>query len=574
MRTGQASSGTPLQHAVAGTPASEQLPSGGERVVTVQDIGQARGQGAEPGTGTPAAAEAPESPGHTQAASARSTDPSRQNVSRRRPDPPPMSIVAPPGYVFVRGANGTAALLRENDPRAEEATSENRRDRTAQLPTPGTRERRAYNALERERQQIHEAARAAHTLLDQIELGGYDQAARTEVLRQYGFGQASFRADQLLNLAIRGEAHVRQRIAEMEASIQRATAVTTGTANLQREPDDPINTAYNQWIRARARHVHGMQYVPSRASISEATDAYRTAVQSFYGPTHQAAAMFVSDDTSGGYLAPPEFINELIRLLQEQNPVRGLCRRYRIGASSLEVPRQTAHATAMWVGERQDGESQDLDPFGMREIFTHEQYAEVHVSQKNLQDTRFDLEAYIKEDMMEQLMRAESYAFTNGDGHLKPMGAVNMAGVKEITTEAAGKIQADDLLNIYFDLLSAYAANATWVLKRTSVKAVAKLKNNEGDYYWHPGVSGDPRGATILNAPYREADGMPDIVQNAFPIMWGDWRSGYCCVDRTDVGFLDDPITSKKARVLEISATKRVGGDGWNPAALVKLKIK
>lgn len=71
--------------------------------------------------------------------------------------------------------------------------------------------------------------------------------------------------------------------------------------------------------------------------------------------------------------------------------------------------------------------------------------------------------------------------------------------------------------------------------------------------------------------PVVEAEGMPDIGANAYPIAFGDFARGYLIVDRVGIRTLRDPYSAKPYVLFYM--TKRVGGGVQNYEAIKLLKI-
>lgn len=61
----------------------------------------------------------------------------------------------------------------------------------------------------------------------------------------------------------------------------------------------------------------------------------------------------VSDDTAGGYLAPDQFVAELLRTLPQFSPVRSVARVANTSAGAVQLPKRLTGMTAKWVGEIQ-----------------------------------------------------------------------------------------------------------------------------------------------------------------------------------------------------------------------------
>ena len=134
------------------------------------------------------------------------------------------------------------------------------------------------------------------------------------------------------------------------------------------------------------------------------------------------------------------------------------------------------------------------------------------MSDEVLNDSVFDLEAYISKEFGRRIGAKEEEAFFTGDGKGKPTGIFNATGGASdgVTTAAAG-ITFDDVMDLFYAVKSPYRKKAVWVLNDTTVKALRKLKDNNGNYIWQPSVqAGQPD--MILNRPYHTSAYVPEVA--------------------------------------------------------------
>ena len=92
----------------------------------------------------------------------------------------------------------------------------------------------------------------------------------------------------------------------------------------------------------------------------------------------------------------------------------------------------------------------------------------------------------------------------------------------------ASNIKADGLIDIYQVLKPAYGGNAYWLMNRTTLGAIRKLKDSTTGQYLvaTAGINNTPV-STILGRPILDSPDMPDIAGNAFPVVFGDFSNGY-----------------------------------------------
>lgn len=286
----------------------------------------------------------------------------------------------------------------------------------------------------------------------------------------------------------------------------------------------------------------------------------------------QAKALSLASD-SGGALAPKDFVAEVIKGQVEFSPVRALARVRPISSTSTDIPKRTGVSAASWVAETGNRADAPGLAYGTVNVPAHELSCLVLLSKQLLEDSVFDLEAELRTEFAEQFGVAEGAAFVAGDGAGKPMGLLTATGVASVDSAAVGEVDADTLIELCYTLPEPYARNASWLMKRSTLGAIRKLKDTSGQYLWQPAVAaGQP--STLLGYPVFEAKDMPAVAAGAYPIVFGDIRQAYLIVDRVQL---------EVQRLVELYAgtgqvgflgRKRVGGMVVLPEAIVKYHVK
>ena len=284
-------------------------------------------------------------------------------------------------------------------------------------------------------------------------------------------------------------------------------------------------------------------------------------------------AMIVGDDEAGGYLAPEEYVNEIIKDTTEFSPVRSVARIRTTSRKAVNIPKKTGSIAAAWVEETGTRTDSGNPTYGMERLQSYEMHALIKVSRQELEDAAFNVEGFIREELAEQFGVAEGTAFVTGTGVGQPQGLLTNASVTSVNSGSATAITADGLIDLYFEPKEIYASNGVFLMARSTLKAIRKLKDANNQYLWVPGFKADARPATILDRPYVVCPDMPAIAGDAYPVIFGDFRRGYYILDRIVVEIMTDPYSSKSTGMIEISARKRVGGQVVAPFAIKKLKI-
>lgn len=106
----------------------------------------------------------------------------------------------------------------------------------------------------------------------------------------------------------------------------------------------------------------------------------------------------------------------------------------------------------------------------------------------------------------------------------------------------------------------------------TTLAAIRKLKDGQGNYLWQPShQAGQPE--TILGRPVAEAVDMPEVEADALPVLFGDFATAFRIVDRVGLSILVNPYIRATEGITRIHATRRVGAGVVQPKALRKLKM-
>lgn len=282
----------------------------------------------------------------------------------------------------------------------------------------------------------------------------------------------------------------------------------------------------------------------------------------------------ISDDTTGGYLAPPEFVQEIIQAVVLVSNARSIVTVRQTANKSVRIPKRTGVFAAQRVTEQGTRSETTGLTFGLEEITAPEMYAIVDISNEDLEDSAFDLEQYIRDNAAEQFAVKEGQEFVTGTGNGQLEGILSNATLTGTNFDKSGNaatISADGVLSISYNLKTAYAKNAAYILNRSVIGSVRKLKDSYGQYLWMPGLAqGVPN--MINSSTYYEMPDMPNEGANAFPIAFGDWKRGYVMVDRIAMSFLRDPYTQGASGNVRMWFRRRVGGQVVLADALRLLK--
>ncbi len=332
----------------------------------------------------------------------------------------------------------------------------------------------------------------------------------------------------------------------------------------------------------------------SRAAARPALDGIRneTEVKGFvdgylrHGRTSEIKSIQGTVPTDGGYAVPREIDALIAGQIKEISPIRSLSQVVQVGTSGYRKLVTTGGTASGWVSETA-GRPETASP-RFEEIAppSGELYANPAASQAMLDDAAFDLEGWLASEIAMEFAHAEGAAFVNGTGVNQPLGflaspvstdpdATRAFGTLQYaaTGDAAGFGTMMELLliDLIHTMKAGHRQGATWVMNSATLSEVRKLKTSDGALLWQPGlIEGQPD--RLLGYPVVEAEDMPDVAANAFPIAFGNFKAGYLIAERSATTILRDPFTNKP--FVHFYATKRVGGQVLDSAAIKLLKIE
>jgi HK97 family phage major capsid protein len=203
-------------------------------------------------------------------------------------------------------------------------------------------------------------------------------------------------------------------------------------------------------------------------------------------------------DTDGGYMkTPQQFVNELIKAVDDLTFVRGLARVFPLAsADSMGAPELTGRADdADWTGEITAVTEDAGIAFGKRELTPKQLTKLVKVSRKLLRTGAMSAEAIVRDELAYKFGLTQEKGFLTGNGSGQPLGvftasAQGISTGRDMSTDnSSTAITADNLRNNLYNLRMQYQRNASWIFHRDAIKMISKLKDGNGQYLWTPGIT-------------------------------------------------------------------------------------
>ena len=351
---------------------------------------------------------------------------------------------------------------------------------------------------------------------------------------------------------------------ELTASITRAQR----RANMEMEMNKPVNAP----ITAKPMVMTEPEESTGRSSKGYKKNFWNAMRRKQMTP-EMVNALQIGTDSEGGYLVPDEYEKTLVEALEEENIFRKLAHVISTSSGDRKIPVVASKGSASWVDEEGTIPDSD-DAFNQVSIGAYKLGTLIKVSNELLNDSVFNLESYISKEFARRIGSKEEDAFFNGNGTGKPVGIFNATGGAEVgvTAASATAITADEIIDLFYSLKAPYRKNAVWILNDATIKAIRKLKDNNGNYLWQPSLTaGTPD--TILGRPVYTSSYVPTIAAGAKTIAFGDF-SYYWIADRAGRNFKKLTELYAANDQTGFVATQRVDGKLILPEAIKVLKMK
>lgn len=277
-------------------------------------------------------------------------------------------------------------------------------------------------------------------------------------------------------------------------------------------------------------------------------------------------------DTSGGFLVPDEFRNELTETMKAFGGLLGLANVITT-STGADLPWPTNDDTGNEgeiLGENQPASELDLT-LGQRKLKAYTfSSKQTRVALALLQDSAFNLDQWLPKKQGERIGRRAARAFITGTGTDQPEGITTNATVGK--TGLAGQVTSviyDDLVDLEHSVDSAYRATSAYLMNDSMLKVIRKLKDTQGRPLWVP-IPAPGFPATINGFTYHLDNSMPTPAASAKSIAFGDFKAGYIIRQVLDVQMLR--LVERYAEYLQVGFLSFARLDGMiDDSAAIRL---
>ncbi len=245
----------------------------------------------------------------------------------------------------------------------------------------------------------------------------------------------------------------------------------------------------------------------------------------------EARAQSTGTDSAGGYTVPEGFSGQLEKSLAVWGPMfDGNIVRELNTTSGNALPWPTVDDTA--GRGRLKSENASVDDDGTDDVTFGEKVLNayvydtgmVKVPMELLDDSAFAIEPLMADLFGERLGRTANEVLTTGTGTGQPQGIVTGSTLGK-TSAAVAAVTGDELIDLFHSVDPAYRASPScrWMFNDSTLAAIRKLKDGDGNYLWSMGDvrTGEPN--TFLGMPYTVNQAMDDLGTGNKPVIFGDF---------------------------------------------------
>lgn len=141
------------------------------------------------------------------------------------------------------------------------------------------------------------------------------------------------------------------------------------------------------------------------------------------------------------------------------------------------------------------------------------------VSNEMVQDSVVNIETEVINALANRVGRKLNKLFTFGNGTNEPAGIVTQALLGK-TAASATLISSDEILDLQFTVDEVYAANGKYMMNSSTLAAISKLKDGNGNYLLTSAINGTTR--MLFGKPIVINNDMDSIAATKSPIIFGD----------------------------------------------------
>ncbi|PGT89298.1 phage major capsid protein [Bacillus sp. AFS040349] len=230
------------------------------------------------------------------------------------------------------------------------------------------------------------------------------------------------------------------------------------------------------------------------------------------------------DVASNGGVIPTHIANKIIEKVKELSPIYSMATIYNVGGD-LVFPvydEETSSISATYVDDLTEL-TEGTGKFTTVKLQNFIVGCLAKISKSLMNRTDFDLLSFVITKVAKAIAEFLEKELIVGTA-TKMTGVLSSTNV--VTTASGAAIVADELIDLQMTVPEVYQGNASWILNKSTFKAIRKLKDGDGNYLLNKDAT-NGFGWTLLGKPVHITESMPEIALSAKVIAYGDFSGLY-----------------------------------------------
>jgi HK97 family phage major capsid protein len=248
--------------------------------------------------------------------------------------------------------------------------------------------------------------------------------------------------------------------------------------------------------------------------------------------TEQFAALQSDSPTQAGYLlASEQMAAGILKEVDDLVFIRRYAKIHTVmEASSLGIRKRTAKMNTFdWSAELSVSTEDSTLAYGKKVLTPHHLTGLIKLSRDLVRRSMGGAVSEVQYEMARDSSEKMEDGYLLGNGAQRPLGVfvASNDGIgtgRDVNTGSATAILADGLVDAKYKLKASYRDTARWLFHRDAIKMIAKLKSNDNQYIWQPGLqAGQPD--RLLNLPVDESEKVPNTFTNGLYVgLLANWQ--------------------------------------------------
>lgn len=299
-------------------------------------------------------------------------------------------------------------------------------------------------------------------------------------------------------------------------------------------------------------------------------------------PQQLAALQSDSPEQAGYLLASEQFAAGLLKEVDDLLFIRRYAKIHTVAeAGSLGIRKRTARMnTFNWSSELTVSTEDSALTYGKKVLTPHHMTGMIRLSRDLVRRTMQGVVTEVQSEMSRDAGEAMEDGYLTGNGAQQPLGVFTASsdGIstgRDVATGSATAILADGLIDAKYALKAQYRNGlldaVRWLFHRDAVKMISKLKSNDNQYIWQPGLQLN-QPDILLGFPIDESERVPNTFTNGNYVgLFANWNY-YEIADALDMEI--QVLVEKYADTNQIGYIGRLKTDGMPTLEEAFVRVK